>query len=287
MVLAYQGQDYQVPWLECVSGEPFGFVYVRGQQPLFAVNGYQYHLAGEHLLRSLNMDYSFTGAAGDVEALSALDDALCQGPAVAGMLDMGYLSYMPGYQHLRGSDHAVVVLARRPDAVVVHDPDGYVATPLPLSDFLLAWQRDIYTGKPYGLWRLGAQRRPTSQEEIWESTLARARENFARRDEVVGDGVTLCYGPDAMHRLADDLRAQPDMGLGMLPYFSWRVSGERCFDSAVFLRERLPKSFDIRMEEAEIYGELQQASATGERTRLTELLTRLADREAAFIASLS
>jgi hypothetical protein len=35
--------------------------------------------------------------------------------------------------------------------VIVHDPAGFVATPLPLSDFLAGWQRDIYTGKPYGL----------------------------------------------------------------------------------------------------------------------------------------
>ena len=34
MVLAHQGHEYPVPWLECVSGEPFGFVYLRGAPDL-------------------------------------------------------------------------------------------------------------------------------------------------------------------------------------------------------------------------------------------------------------
>jgi hypothetical protein len=286
MVLASQGQDYPVPWLECVSGEPFGFIYVRGHEPVLAVDGYGYHLAGEHLLRTLHTHYTFTGSSGEDEALASLDNALLEGPVVAGMLDMGYLTYMPDHTYLRGSDHAVVVLQRRAGTVLVHDPDGYVATPLPLADFLLAWQRDIYTGKPYGLWRIGRQAEPPSSEEVWERTLARARENLARTDEAMGEGITLCYGPGAMRKLAADLAGQPERGLGALPYFSWRVSGQRCFDSSHFLRERLPEAAEVRWEQALIYGELQQASAAGERRRLPELLERLADHEAHFASLL-
>jgi hypothetical protein len=71
-----------------------------------------------------------------------------------------------------------------------------------------------------------------------------------------------------------------------LPYFSWRVSAQRCLDSAVFLRERLPDAAAIRWEEALLYGELQQASAANERARLPGLLERLADHEMRFIAAL-
>lgn len=63
MVLAHQGHEYPVPWLECVSGEPFGFAYVRDHQQFFAIDGYVYHVAGQHLLRTLNFDFSFTGSA--------------------------------------------------------------------------------------------------------------------------------------------------------------------------------------------------------------------------------
>src|SRR5215469_1156453 len=86
MVLAHQGHEYPVPWLECVSGEPFGFVYIRGDAEPFAVVGYGYHEAGEHLLRTLGYDYSFTSAGeNDDAALATLDAALESGPVAVGM----------------------------------------------------------------------------------------------------------------------------------------------------------------------------------------------------------
>jgi hypothetical protein len=286
MILAYQGHVYSLPWLECVSGEPFGFVYVRDGQQFFAVTGYQYHLAGEHLLQTLQYTYTYTGAPDATAALAALEDALRDGPVIAGMLDMGYLTYSPNHEQQRGADHAVVVLARRPDAVIVHDPEGYAAVPLPLADFLAGWQRDIYTGKPYGLWHIGAQAAPPTDETIWERTLARARANYARTTETYAGGTTLVYGPDGMRALAADLRAAPTRGLGALPYFNWRVSGQRCLDSALFLRERLPDAAAIRWEQCQLYGELQQASAADERAVLPKILERLAEHEARFIAAL-
>lgn len=287
MILAHRGDHYPVEWLECVSGEPFGFVYVRNEESFFAVNGYAYHLAGEHLLRTLNYAYTYTGFADEATALSALEDALREGPVVTGMLDMGYLTYMPDHRFLHGSDHAIVVLALHTDSVVVHDPAGYVAVPLPLSDFLASWQRDIYTGKPYGLWRIGAQGTPPTDAEIWEKTLACARANFTRQPESIAGGPTLFYGPEAMRTLAADLRTWSERELGPLPYFSWRVSGQRCMDSAFFLREKFPQAATLRWEESQIYGQLQLASALAQRAALSDLLERLAGLEGQFIAALN
>lgn len=287
IVLAHRGQPYPLPWLECVSGEVFGFSYIRDGQRFFAVVGYEYDRAGEHLLRTLNQDYSFTGSADDAAALAALDDALSAGPVVAGMLDMGYLSYIPDHQMIQGVDHAVVVLARQPAAVIVHDPEGYPLMPLPLADFLGAWQRDIYTGKPYGLWRIGPQGTPPSEDAIWEQTLARARALYTRQTDTIPGGPTLLFGPGALRTLAADLRnVPPDRDLGGLPYFSWRVSAQRCMDGAFFLRERLPEAAAIRLEQAQLYGQLQQASSVHEHARLPDLLERQADLETRFIAAL-
>jgi hypothetical protein len=94
------------------------------------------------------------------------------------------------------------------------------------------------------------------------------------------------YGPQALRLLAADLHAEPQRSLGALPYFSWRVSGQRCFDSAAFLRERLPGAAAIRWEQCQLYGEIQQASTSTSRSRLPELLQRQADLEAAFITAL-
>lgn len=286
MVLEYQGHPYALPWLECVSGEAFEFVYVRNDQRFFAVIGDYYHLSGEHLLRTLNYTYTYTGSSDSTAALAALQDALRSGPVVAGMLDMGYLTYIPAHREIRGVDHALVVLALLPDRVIVHDPAGYVAVPLPLSDFLAAWQRDIYTGKPYGLWQIGAQGLPPTDDMIWEQTLARARANLARRQGTAVDGSALLYGPAAMRALAADLLAQPERDLGSLPYFCWQVSGQRCLDSAFFLRDRLPQAAAIRWEECQIYGQLQQASVANERAALPDLLERLAEYESQFISAI-
>ena len=287
MVLAYQGQSYSLPWLECVSGETFGFVYPRDGKSFFAVVGERYHLAGEHLLRTLNYDYTYTGSSEGETALAALQTARKKGPAVAGMLDMGYLTYIPFHRELLGTDHAIVVLALQPDKVIVHDPAGFVAVPLPLSDFLAAWQRDVYTGKPYGLWLIGAQGTPPTDEEIWEKTLACARANLARPREAITDGLTLLYGPEGMQALAKDLQEWPERDLGALPNFCWQVSAQRCLDSAFFLRERLPDAAVIRWEECQIFGQLQQASTAKERAALPDLLERLADYETRFIAALA
>jgi hypothetical protein len=286
MVLAYQGHDYSVPWLECVSGEPFGFAYIRDHKQFFAIDGYVYHEAGQHLLRALNFDFSFTGSADDDAALAALRDALHTGPVAVGMLDMGYLTYFPDYASLRGADHAIVVLALQADRVIVHDPAGFAAVPLPLADFLAAWQRDVYTGVPYGLWRIGTQGMPPTEEELWERTLARARENFARPTETLPNGAALCYGPAGMRTLAEDFRATPDAHLGGLPYFNWRVSAQRCLDSAFYVQKRLPEAAAIRWEECQVYGRLQQASAAHNVAQLPDLLERLAELEARFIAAL-
>jgi hypothetical protein len=285
MVLAHQGHTYDLPWLECVSGEVFGFAYIRGWPGTFAIVGYVYHEAGEHLLQTLNYDYSYTSAPDAGEAVKGLEQALRRGPVVAGMLDMGFLTYSPMHRQARGADHAIVVLALKPDEVIVHDPDGYVAVPLPLADFLEAWQRDIYTGKPYGLWQIGAQRQTPSKTEIWERTLERARQIYTRTVEEI-PGAQIIYGPEGMRALAADFRAEPGRELGALPFFNWRVSAQRCLDGAMFLRERLPEASAIRWEQCQIYGRLQQTSAARATGRLPDLLERLADHEERFIDAL-
>lgn len=275
MVLAHQGHTYALPWLECVSGEVFGFTYIQDGSGTFAVVGYVYHEAGEHLLQTLNYDYSYTGASSADEGLRALKKALQHGPVAVGMLDMGYLTYSPMHKQARGADHAIVILALGDDEVIVHDPDGYVAVPLPLGDFLEAWQRDIYTGKPYGLWQIGAQRQAPSDAEVWKRTLERAQQIYTRTTEEI-PGALIIYGPEGMRTLAADFRANPQRELGALPYFNWRVSAQRCFDGAMFLREGLPEASAIRWEQCQIYGKLQQASAARASHKLPDLLERLA-----------
>jgi hypothetical protein len=121
---------------------------------------------------------------------------------------------------------------------------------------------------------------------IWDRTIAHARELYTRADELVAPGVIAHYGPQALRLLAGDLHAEPQRSLGALPYFGWRVSGQRCFDGATFLRERLPGAAAIRWEQCQLYGEIQLASASAGHSQLAGLLERQADLETAFITAL-
>ncbi|MGH2504757.1 MAG: hypothetical protein ACRDID_19785, partial [Ktedonobacterales bacterium] len=121
---------------------------------------------------------------------------------------------------------------------------------------------------------------------VWDRTIAQARAIYTRSDEPIPPGATARFGPQALRLLAADLRAAPERNLGALPYFSWRVSGQRCFDGATFLRERLPDAAAIRWEQCQLYGAIQQASLAAQRAQLPDLLKRQADLEAQFITAL-
>src|SRR5258708_37977217 len=111
MAVAARGAHYPVPSLECVGTEVFGFVYDRTPDgDGFAVNGFEYHLAGERMLEALGYDYALRSFADEQAALAALRAQLEVGPVVAGMLDMGDLTYEPHRRRLLGSDHPPVVL---------------------------------------------------------------------------------------------------------------------------------------------------------------------------------
>jgi hypothetical protein len=282
MVLESKDLEARTDWLECVSGEPFGFAYVRSPQHVLVVNGFEYHFAGQHLLKTLGYAYRLSGAANDEQALTALREALREGPVVLGMLDMGYLTYSASHQHAHGADHAIVALGFEGDKLIVHDPDGYVAVPLPISDLLEGWKRDIYTGIPYGMWQIGERERVPSQDEIWQATIERAKQNFGRPSADMGYQTIFC-GPEGMLTFAQDLSDNPELPIGGLPFFSWRVSAQRCFDSASFVSERLPQASQIRRQQAFLYGKLQAASVAGERSKIIELMKEQADLEARFI----
>jgi hypothetical protein len=295
MVLAARGDLYPVPYLECVGTEVFGFVYDRATDgDGFAVNGFEYHLAGERMLEALGYDYALRSFADEQAALAALRAQLEVGPVVAGMLDMGYLTYAPDHCWLLGSDHAVVVLGMDEERVVVHDPAGYPATPLPLADFVEAWRRDVYTGKPFGLWIIGARRYAPAREEIYQRALALGLGNLERVPSAAHASIER-FGPAALEELADDIESgHAAPMLAKLAHFSFRVSGQRCYDSAAFLDEApermanaaLRHAADVRRSQALVYGKAQLAAAQGDTRAIALALRELAPLESTFSQAL-
>ena len=288
MVLDARGDRYDLPFLECVSSEPFGFTYVRGADGGLAVNGIPYHLAGERLPQLLGYAYELYADASEQAALAWLAERVARGPVVAGMLDAGFLTYDPNHLHLRGADHAVVVLDVRNADVVVHDPNGFVATPLRLEDFLAAWRADgIYTGKARMAWVIGARERRPSLEEVYRGALELSLDNLRRVAPPKRGNVAVLFGPAAIRALAHDVRADLIAPRWKQSYTHWafRVSGQRCHDSALFIRAapfcdaRFAQVAELRLAEAGEFGRAQAALTGGRTTEAAIALERLAALE--------
>src|SRR5258708_22620392 len=108
MALAARGDHYPVPYLECVGTEVFGFVYDRTPDgDGFAVNGFEYHLAGERMLEALGYDYALRSFADEQAALAALRAQLEVGPVVAAMVETGSPTHAPKHRSSLLADHSV------------------------------------------------------------------------------------------------------------------------------------------------------------------------------------
>lgn len=288
MILDARGDRYDLPFLECVSSEPFGFTYVRGADGGLAVNGIPYHIAGERMLELLGYAYELYADAPEEAALAWLAKRVARGPVVAGMLDAGFLAYDPNHVHVRGADHAVVVLDVADDEVVVHDPNGFVAAPLRLGDFLAAWRADnIYTGKARMAWVIGARERRPRDEAIRRRALELSLDNLRRAAPPPRNGVAILFGPPALRALAQDIRAERIAPRWRQSYTHWsfRVSGQRCHDSALFIRAapfadvRFAQVAELRLAEAAEFGRAQAALTGARANEAADALERLAGLE--------
>jgi len=288
MVLDARGDHYDLPFLECVSTEPFGFTYLREPNGGVAVNGIPYHVAGERLLQLLGYAYERNADAPEEAALAWLTECVARGPVVAGMLDAGFLTYDPNHVDLRGADHAIVVLDVCGGEVIVHDPNGFVATPLPVEDFLAAWRAEgIYTGKARMAWLIRARGRQPSLEDIYRRALELSLGNLRRLAPPGREGLTILFGPAAIRALAHDIRARHIAPRWRQSYIHWsfRVSGQRCHDSALFIGQApfcdpgFARVAELRLAEAAEFGRAQ-ATLTGARTdEAADALERLAGLE--------
>jgi hypothetical protein len=230
----------EVGFLECLTTMLFGKFYLRpdGATPLLFPSG-----------PNIDPDSGLTSAlgtlgwtcddyhGGEAEAARAcLSEALKSSPVLAGPVDMGSLTHMPGHEHMAGSDHFVLVLAIDGDTVRVHDPAGYPYARLPLDDFMRAWRADqvTYGQRPYHMRWNFRQVETVSRAEMMERTLPVIRDHLRAKSIPP----TIYYNGEALRRAAEDVRTAitPDMG-GFLLHFALPLGARRMNDAADFLHE--------------------------------------------------
>ena len=293
MILQSKGECYQLPFMECITTAPFGFVYAPEDKGGFAVSGYNPHVSVGRALRLLRYDNNFRSFSSSSVALGFLRRTLEKDAVLIGPVDMGFLTYDRYREFKLGSDHYLVATeVDDGNVVVVNDPDGYVQVPIPIADFLRAWKADRiqYKRGPYSLWTIGRRRGKTPRRRIYKATLRLALRNLRERQEVKRAGrIVYCTGPKAIQRLADDIkRKRSSRWLRFYSTFTFRASAQKCFDSSIFIKEApssnasLSRASEIRMTQARLYSRTQLYGASNKFSQVSRTLSSISQLEEDF-----
>lgn len=183
MIFRFFGDFYELPFVECVTTVPFGFVYMPYEKGGFAVNGYNPHDGVKRALNTLRYRREFKCFRSSHEALFSLKKELQSSPVLLGPLDMGFLPYDPFSRFKKGSDHYLVALGVEKDHVIVHDPDGYFHVPIRLEHFLRAWKAEAieYKKGSYSMWIIKQRMEEPPIEAVYKNTLLLGLRNLREK----------------------------------------------------------------------------------------------------------
>lgn len=166
--------------LECMTGMPFGALFLQFETPLFFPSHADLN-PNSGMSRALSiLGWTCTQWEGDnVEsALEALEANLKNGPVLLGPLDLGFLPYDPNHRLKRGGDHFIVALKLEGGRAQVHDPQFYPFAVLPVDDLMRAWNAtDLgYATSAYTLRGDFREDRRVSIDDMLKATLGNTRE---------------------------------------------------------------------------------------------------------------
>ena len=259
--------------LECMTGQPFGTLFLKFETPLFFPSHADLNPHSGLSRALLILGWSCTEWQGDdaEPALEALKENLKKGPVLLGPLDLGFLPYDPNHRLKRGGDHFIVVLKLEGDRVQVHDPQFYPFAVLPVDDLMRAWNAtDLgYTTCAYTLRGDFREERRVSTDDMLKDTLENARELI----HSATSGPVFFGGSKAFRLAAEVIRGKPPQGFaGMLVHFVLPIGARRSLDAADFMKSvGKTEAAEWMVKKAESYG-LAQYHATQEDWKRTEAL---------------
>ncbi len=277
-----------VGFLECLTTQPFGNLFIQGDAgplPLFSSAGMDPDAGLSHALEALGWTCQDARGGGGDAALARLRAAVWDTPALAGPLDMGYLTHNPRYAGAAGADHFVVVLEVDDAQVRFHDPGGFPFATLPIDQFLLAWkaERVGYAPRPYVLRSGFYQANRRSRQEMIERGLPGIRAGL-----VANPGGPVRYGGlRALQLCAAVLHAGVSASLAAhLRGFALPLAARRRADAAVFMEEAGNRTAaGLLAREARLFGAAQYPAAQGWWDRVACLLDEMMAVEEMLIAS--
>ena len=267
--------------LECMTGMPFGTLFLQFETPLFFPSHADLnpHSGLSRALSILGWTCTIWQDDDAESALDALKDNLKKGPVLLGPLDLGFLPYDPNHALKRGGDHFIVVLKLEGDRVQVHDPQFYPFAVLPVDDLMRAWNAtDLgYATCAYTLRGDFRAERQVSTDDMLKNTLENARKLI----HAAPSGPGFFGGSKAFHLAANVIRDKPPQGFaGMLVHFVLPMGARRCLDAADFMKSvGKTEAAEWMVKKSESYGLAQYYATQEDLKRMEALFEELAEIE--------
>lgn len=218
-------------------------------------------------------------ADGGPPPLDAFAEALEEGPAILGPVDLGLLLYQPGKGRANGIDHFVLAYEMEDDEVYLHDPAGFPHVSLPVDDLVAAWRAEKigYRRGAFRWWT--APRRVARLSD--EALVRNAIEAFAaiyreaNRASPAGAGSAGCA---AILRLSERVRTDelPPALYGHLTGFALPVAARRANDFAAFFGERAPDLASLKDMQARLLGRARTLLVRRDRAGAADAFAALA-----------
>ncbi|MFF3226523.1 hypothetical protein ACFYV7_27270 [Nocardia suismassiliense] len=253
--------------IETLTGSPFGFQLGNGSMPFFDPVGWHPEIGLAAAIELLGWSCVRSDGGSDAAALDRLRAACAQGPALAGPLEMGLLTYRPAAGIAVGADHYVVVLAVEDDTVLLHDPQGNPFATLPTGAFAEAWRGEkvTYIDTPFVLRSGFVRDRVVSPIDALESSMPQAIRSLEGSSDVVEK-----FAEAVGRGLDPEIR-------NLLAIFGIRVGTRRLLDASASLTMLgRTEAAALAAAQSRIAGSLQYPLVTGDDAALIATLRTLA-----------
>ncbi len=254
MTLHSYGYDFRPEYLEAimVMGNGASVVKNDAKHPLVFFDNGMPDRSISHTLRILGFEYEafFCDSAESINVKAAqeqLGTYLKNGPVIVGPLDMGYLTYNPNHEYLKGVDHFVCVFGMDYDAVYLHDPAGYPCMKMSIHEFLKAWLAENidYKRGVFSMWGNIKRRKIPSAEEIYHDVSLIMKKRYEHSEIKV---------------IEDYAKAIKNYGLNqeqkqLHQFFSFRLASVRNIYMSQFLQKHDQKKAELKEKLAFLFGQ--------------------------------
>ncbi|RMW91377.1 DNA repair protein RadC [Aggregatibacter aphrophilus] len=254
MTLHSYGYDFRPEYLEAimVMGNGASVVKNDAKHPLIFFDNGMPDRSISHSLRILGFEYEefFCNSTESINVKAVqekLRTYLKNGPVIIGPLDMGYLTYNPNHEYLKGVDHFVCVFGMDSDAVYLHDPAGYPCMKMIIHELLKAWQAENidYKRGAFSMWGNIKRRKIPTSEDIYHDVSLIMKKRYEHSETKV---------------IEDYAKAIKNYGLNqeqkqLHQFFSFRLASVRNIYMSQFLKKHDHRKAELKEKLAFLFGQ--------------------------------